>query len=52
MENEPEKVPKLNMVICRLYVHHRKKLVDKGQRKFRSPLNLGDLPLETMKLPR
>ena len=26
--------------------------MDKGQRKFGSPLNLGDFPLETMKLPR
>ena len=41
-----------NTMICRLYVHHRKKLVDKGQRKFGSPFNLGDFPLETMKLPR
>ena len=29
-----------------------KKLVDKGQMKFGSPFNLGDFPLETMKLPR
>ena len=52
MANELGKVPKLNTVICRLYAHHRKKLVDKGQRKFGSPFNLGDFPLETMKLPR
>jgi len=30
MANEPRKVPNLNMVICMLYAHHRKKLVDKG----------------------
>ena len=52
MENEPEKVPNLNTVIWRFYVHRRKKLVDKGQRKFGSPFNLGDFPLETIKLPR
>ena len=52
MANEPEKGPNLNTVICRLYVHHRKKLVDEGQRKFGSPFNLGDFLLETMKLPQ
>jgi hypothetical protein len=52
MVNEPEKMPNLNTVICRVYVHRRKKLIDKGQRKFGSPFNLGDFPLETMKLPR
>ena len=52
MANEPGKVPNLNTVICRLYARHRKKLVDKGQRKFGSPFNLGYFPLETMKLPR
>ena len=52
MANEPGKVPNLNMVICRLYAHHRKKLMDKGQRKFGHPFNLGDFSLETMKLPQ
>ena len=52
MVNEHGKVSNLNVVICRVYVHHRKKLMDKGQRKFGSPFNLGDFPLETMELPR
>ena len=52
MADEPGNVLNLNMVICRVYVHRRKKLMDKGQRKFGSPFNLGDFPLETMKLPR
>ena len=50
--NELGKVPNLNTAIRRLYVHLRKKLMDKGQRKFGTPFNLGDFPLETMKLPR
>ena len=37
MVNEPGKVSNLNVVICRVYVHRRKKLMDKGQRKFGSP---------------
>ena len=49
MVNEHGKVSNLNVVICRVY---RKKLMDKGQRKFGSPFNLGDFPLETMKLPQ
>ena len=52
MVNEHGKVSNLNMVICRVYVYRRKKLMDKGQRKFGSPFNLGDLPLEAMELPR
>ena len=52
MVNEHEKVSNLNMVICRLYVHCRKELMDKGQRKFGSPFNLGDFPLEAMEIPR
>ena len=52
MVNEHEKVSNLNLVICRMYVHRRKKLMDKGQRKFGPPFSFGDLPLETMELPR
>jgi hypothetical protein len=52
MVNEPEKMPNLNMVICRVYVRRRKKLQGKEQRKFGFPFNLGDFPLESMELPR
>ena len=40
------------MVISRVYVHRRKKLMDKGQRKFGFPLNLGDLLSHTIHLCR
>ena len=52
MVNEPGKVPNLNTGICRVYVHHRKKLMEKLGKKFGIPFNLGDFPLETMELPR
>ena len=52
MVNEHGKVSNLNVVICGEYVHRRKKLMDKGQRKFGSPFNLGDFPFKIMKLPR
>ena len=52
MVNEHGKVSNLNVVICRVYVHRRKKLMNKGQRKFGPPFNLGDFPLEAMELPR
>ena len=53
MVNEPEKVLNLNTMICRVYIHRRKKkLMHKGQRKFGFPFNLDDFSLETMKLPR
>ena len=52
MVNEHGKVLNLNVVICRVYVYHRKKLMDKGQWKFGSAFNLGDFPLGTMNLPR
>ena len=44
MANEPGKVPNLNTVICRLYVHRRKKLVDKRTKEIWTPFNLGDSP--------
>ena len=54
MVNEHGKVSNLNVVICRVYVHRRKKLTDKGQRtkEISTPFNLGDFPLVTMKVPR
>ena len=42
----------LNTVISRVYVHHRKKLMDEGQRKFGFPFNLGDLLSHTIHLSR
>ena len=50
MVNEPEKMPNLNTVICRVYVRYIKKLRGKEQRKFGFPFNLGDFPLESMEL--
>ena len=50
MVNEPGKVPNLNAVICRVYARPRKKLRAKNE-KIGFPFNLGDFPLETMKLP-
>ena len=52
MVNEPGKVPTFNTVICSVYVHCRKKLASKGQKEIWIPFNLGDFPLETMKLPQ
>src|SRR3990170_2433184 len=52
MVNEPRKVPNLNTVICRVYIHRRKKLMDKGQRKFGFLFNLGDLLSHTIHLRR
>ena len=52
MVNEHGKVSNLNVVICRVYVHRRINLMDKGQRKFGFPFNLGDFPLESIELPR
>ena len=52
MVNEPEKVPNLNTMICRLYAHRTKKSWTKDTGKFGFPFNLGDFPLETMKLTR
>ena len=42
----------LNTVINRVYVHHRKKLMDERQRKFRFTFNLGDLLTHTIYLRR
>ena len=42
----------LNTVISRLYVHHRKNLMDEGQRKFGFPFNLGDFLSHTIHLRR
>ena len=42
----------LNTVISRVYVHHRKKLMDEGQRKFGFPFNLSDLLSHTIHLCR
>ena len=42
----------MNTVICRVYVHRRKELMDKGQRKFGFPFNLGDLLSHTIHLRR
>ena len=51
--NEPGKVPNLNMVICRVYVHHRKNLNDtRKEILIPDSLNLGNFPLEIMKLPQ
>ena len=52
MVNEPEKMSNLNTLHLRWYVERWKKLNDKLGQKFEFPFNLGDFPLETMKLPR
>ena len=44
MVNEHGEVSKLNVVICRVYVHHRKNLHGKERRKLGFPFNLGDFP--------
>ena len=52
MVNEPRKMSNLNTFHLRRYVDRWKKTNDKLGRKFGSPFNLGDFPLETMKIPR
>ena len=37
MVNEPEKMPNLNTVICRVYVRRRKKLQAKNEENLDSP---------------
>ena len=51
MVNEPGKMSNLNTLHLRKYVDRWKKMNDKLGRKLGFPFNLGDFPLETMKLP-
>ena len=51
MVNEPGKVPNLNTIIYRVYIHYRKKPQGQRLKEIWIPFNLGDFPLEIMKLP-